>query len=263
MDNAAFAAIPVSRRRLLTGALAAGVAPLTAQGQPAVVRIRERQFRSGAGRITFREVPRGTRNPVYPPRLYKGRPEDPTVSFGGYLEGRSLGRGGACRPAAPPVGCLTGTARGPVALAAGAPFVFTADNGPLVQLSGSPLWFGPMAMLLDKDVAAVGLEGGFFDAARATILIVYDRQGQVIGQTVNQALQLEFIALATSDLSPRIAAMEFHIIDQEPAGFGIHNIRFGAPEQVDIPGVKPPPPAPLAPLLPPKTGLIPDKVPAR
>lgn len=252
--------IPLSRRRLLASGLAVttGLTPLATSGQSAVVRIRERQFRSGAGRITFREVPRGTRNPVYPPRLFGGRPDDPTVSFGGYLAGRALGPGGACRPDAPMTGCLTGTPRGPVRLDPGAPHVFTADDGNHVRLSGTPVWFGPMAMLLDKDVAAVGLEGGIFNAVRATILLVYDREGRLIGQTVNMALGSEFIALATADLSPRIAAMEFHIIAQEPAGFGITNIRFGAPEQVDLPGVRPPPP-PASSLLPPKSGLLPDK----
>ena len=37
-----------------------------ARAQDGVVRIEERQFKAGAGRITFSEVPLGAVNPVYP-----------------------------------------------------------------------------------------------------------------------------------------------------------------------------------------------------
>jgi hypothetical protein len=236
----------ILRRALLGSALLLPASAALAQGRSEVVRLTEQQFRPGAGRITFREVPRGTRNPVYTPQMYGGRAGDPTVSFGGHLLGRTVGRPGQCPPGAVPSGCLVGVARGPVALDPAAPPAVTTNNGSdrHVQLSGTPVWNGPMAMVLSRDVAAVGLVGGLFDATRATALTVYDRQGRVIGRTENHALRLEFIALATADLSPRIAAMEFHIIGAEPAGFGIENIRFGAPEQVDVPGVRPPPPAP-------------------
>jgi len=259
---------PYLARRGLLGALFA--LPFgAARAQPAsqVVRLNESQFRPGAGRITFSEVPRRTRNPVYSPAMYGGRPNDPTIRFGGYLMGRRLGNSGECPQGAAPTGCLAGSPRVPLAIDPDAPPTFTAyDSAPGVndvQLSGSPLWSGPIAILFDRDVAAVGLHGGFFDSPQGTAITVYDRRGRSLGRAENRSMGREFLALATSDLSERIAALEFHLVGREPSGFGIDNIRFGDSEQVDVPGVRPPvrepppaprpppptPPAPLPPLL--------------
>jgi hypothetical protein len=59
----------------------------------------------------------------------------------------------------------------------------------------------------------------------------------------------------TSDLTPRIAGLQFHLVGAEPNGFAVNNIRFGASEQVELPpGAPPPPPPPpkkaRAPILP-------------
>jgi len=122
-------------------------------------------------------------------------------------------------------------------------------------LAGTPTFNGPIGIWFDRDVAAVGLDGGYFDAARSTAITVFDRQGRVLGRIANRSTGFEFLALATKDLAPRIAGLEFHLVGAEPAGFGVDNIRFGAPEQVDLPGVQPsappPPPPPPAPRRPP------------
>ena len=76
-------------RRSLIPALTALALPAGAQ-RARVQRITQSQFRAGAGRITFEEVPQGTRNPVYPPALYGAPPTSPTVRFGGYLRGRGI-----------------------------------------------------------------------------------------------------------------------------------------------------------------------------
>lgn len=246
------------RRYLLAAGLALAALPARAQqAGPGVVRLTERQFRPGAGRITFSEVPQGTRNPVYTPQMYGGQPTDPTVRFGGYLAGRRLGSFGECPRGAAPTGCLAGSPRVPLQLDPAAPPAFTAvdqmPTGPEVQLSGSPRWNGPIAILFSRDIAGVGLVGGFFNAAAGTAITVYDRRGQTLGRTENRGEGREFLALATADLSQRIAALEFHLVGREPSGFGIDNIRFGDSDQVDVPGVttpRPPePPPPLPPLL--------------
>ena len=73
----------------------------------------------------------------------------------------------------------------------------------------------------------------------------------------NQTRGFEFLGLATKDLSPKIAGLEFSLVGAEPAGFGVHDIRFGAPRDVNIPNVRPPaPPAPL-PEPPPRPIIMP------
>ncbi|MFO0499941.1 MAG: PEP-CTERM sorting domain-containing protein [Betaproteobacteria bacterium] len=235
------------RRALLTASLALAALPATAQqDRPGVVRLSEGQFRAGAGRITFSEVPQGTRNPVYTPDMYGGRPNDPTVHFGGYLAGRRLGSASECPSGAQPTGCLAGVPRQPLQLEPNAPPAFTAVFHD-VRLSGSPLWNGPIAILFSRDIAGVGLLGVAFDAAESTAITVYDRQGTVLGRTVNRGTGNEFLALATADRVQRIAALEFHLVRAEPRGFAIDDIRFGDSEQVEVPGVAPP--RPLPPLL--------------
>ena len=78
----------------------AGVVHGVARAQEGVVRIEERQFKAGAGRITFSEVPLGTVNPVYPPSQYRGGPDSPTVRFAGFFRGRRLGVASECPPGA-------------------------------------------------------------------------------------------------------------------------------------------------------------------
>src|SRR4051812_16001945 len=104
-----------ARRAVLAAML--GV-PALAAAQPAAQggRLNERQFPAGAGRITFSEVPERTRNPVYTPAMFGGRPNDPTVRFAGHLLGRQLGRPDQCPPGAILSGCLAGAPRAPVTL---------------------------------------------------------------------------------------------------------------------------------------------------
>ena len=227
-----------------------------ARAEDAVVRVEERQFKEGAGRITFSEVPLGTVNPTYPPSLYGGGDDSPTVRFGGYFRGRRLGAQHECPQGAPLTGCLAGMPSAPLTLDSASPPVTTLSNAGVPgsqspELGGTPRWNGPIAIWFDHDVAAVGLQGGYFDAAGGTAITVYDRQGRTLGRTINRRTGFEFLGLATSDLTPRIAGLEFHLVGQEPAGFGVDNIRFGAPRQVDLPGKTAPPPPPPPPTAPP------------
>lgn len=216
--------------------------PATAQGE--VIVIQETNFRPGAGRITFSEVPRGTRNPVFEPSRYGGDDASPTVRFGGVFRGRRIADPGECPRGAARTGCLAGTPAAPLALdLAGPPAIVVLDRSPAISsdvLSGSPTFNGPIAVLFDRDVAAVGLQGGYFDARGGVAITVYDRQGRRLGQTANTRTGAQFLALATRDLVPRIAGLEFHLVGPEPQGFGIDNLRFGRPDQVEVAGVEPP-----------------------
>ena len=258
LDLAACMAL-ARRSRLNLAALLGMVVALAIPWQAAaqdVVRIEERQFRAGAGRITFAEVPEGTPNPVYPPERYGGDAGSPTVRFAGLFQGRRIATAQECPPGAVRTGCLGGAARAPLALDAASPPVATIQSNDrsinnAIALGGTPTWNGPVAIWFDRDVAAVGLHAIGLDALGGTAITVYDRQGRSLGRTVNRAMPVDFIGLATADLSARIAGLEFHLVGPEPAGFGVKNIRFGTPQQVDLPGVVPPPPATRrAPVLP-------------
>lgn len=237
-----------------------------ASAQDAVVRVEERQFKAGAGLITFSEVPLGTVNPIIPPGRYRGGSQSPTVHFGGHFLGRRIAAPADCPRGAVPTGCLSGMPVAPLRLDPSAPRVATFDCPPYSDgrprdcvppgLGGTPVWNGPIAIWFDRDVAAVGLDGTGFNALGATAITVYDRQGRVLGRSVNRKMPTDFIGLATSDLSPRIAGLEFHLVGAEPAGFGIDNVRFGAPEQIDLPGVQPPVAPPPVPPAPPRRPLI-------
>ncbi|WP_439577811.1 PEP-CTERM sorting domain-containing protein [Elioraea sp.] len=233
------------------GWLAASPAP--ARADDAVIVIRESNFRAGAGRITFAEVPLRTRNPVLRPGQYGGDETSPTVQFGGLFQGRRIAAPAECPLGAARTGCLGGTPVAPLALDPGGPPALTVfDGSPGIRsevLSGSPVFNGPIAVWFDRDIAAVGLQGGYFDARGGVAITVYDRQGRRLGQTVNTRIGVEFLGLATRDLSPRIAGLEFHLVGAEPHGFGIDNLRFGRPDQVEVAGVEPPRAVPERPLL--------------
>lgn len=228
-------------------ALAAAGAPAAAQE---LRRVEEGQFKAGSGRITFSEIPLNSRNPVYPPARYGGGPGSPTVQFGGFFSGRRLSTPADCPPGAATTGCLSGAPNGPLTLDPRAPPTQTTthptnDGYHLVPpaLAGTPSGSGPIAILFDHDVAAVGLHAIGLNAPATVAISVYDRNGRMLGRLATRRGGVDFLGLATSDLSPRIAGLEFHLVGPEPMGFGVDNIRFGAPQQIDLPGVVPPAPA--------------------
>lgn len=253
-------------RRLLALACAAGVVLAGGAGAQEVVRVEERQFRAGAGRITFSEVPLGSVNPSYSAALYGGGPDSPMVRFGGYFRGRRIAGAGECPRGAVPTGCLAGTPTAPLSLDGDAPPAKvlrdgSAPPGTTPGLAGSPNFNGPIAIWFDRDVAAVGLDGGAFNAVASTAITVYDRRGRVLGRTANRGLKFEFLGLATTDRSARIAGLEFHLVGAEAAGFGVDNIRFGAPAQIDVPGPLMSPPPPRPPPAPPPAARRPPILP--
>jgi hypothetical protein len=106
-----------------------------------------------------------------------------------------------------------------------------------------------VSVLFDKDVAGVGLEGGFFNAIGGTAIKAFDRNGQFLGQVANAALGIEFLGLATDDGADKIAGLQFSLIGPEPAGFAIDNLRFGSIRQVVPPDRVPEPATILGTLL--------------
>jgi hypothetical protein len=218
-----------------------------------VVRIPQSSFTPQAGLITFSEFSLGTVNPTYTPVNYGGNPlTAPTVTFGGFYQGQSLSATpGVDCPGGAATGCVVGTPTGPLSLNPAYPntFITTDVSNPTSPvLSGTPRFNGPITILFDKDMAGVGLDGGFFDAPNSTAITAFARNGSVLGQVSNTGLGIEFLGLVTSDGSAAIAGLQFSLIGPEPAGFAIDSLRFGLPGQVNPPQ-KTPEPASLLGLL--------------
>ncbi len=214
-----------------------GIAQVAEAG---ILRINETAFTPQAGLITFDEFAVNTVNPTYLPTDYGGNlATAPTVSFDGYFVGQGLSsNAGVDCPGGAPTACVVGTPTASLALDASSPdtFITTDGSNPTSPvLSGSPLFNGAVSILFDKDVAGVGLDGGYFDAAESTAITAFARDGSVLGQVKNTGTGIEFLGLVTDDGSELIAGLQFSLIGPEPAGFAIDNLRFGTSGQVIIP----------------------------
>ena len=229
----------IGGKMFLMAALATAAASVSAQ----VIRIDQSAFTAAAGLITFSEFAGGTVNPTYTPANYGGAPTAPTVTFGGFFNGQALGTAATCPPGAALTGCVVGLPTATLGLAAGSPNTFITGDGANPTspvLSGSPTFNGPVSMVFSVDVAGVGLDGGFFNAAHSTAIRAFDRNGNVIGSVDNVGLGIEFLGLVTADGLAHIAGLQFSIVGSEPAGFAIDNLRFGEAGQVIVPGVPEP-----------------------
>jgi hypothetical protein len=229
---------------------------VAASSEAAVVRINQGAFTPQAGLITFSEFAQGTVNPTYAPSNYGGGAAAPTVTFGGWFTGQSAGVSGSCPSGAALSGCVLGSPTGVLSIDSASPQTFITGDGANPTspvLSGSPTFNGPIAVLFDKDLAGVGLDGGYFNAIGGTAITAFDRNGNVIGSVKNEALGIEFLGLVTDNGQASIAGLLFSLVGAEPAGFAIDNLRFGVAGQVVVPGAVPVPAA--LPLLASALGL--------
>jgi len=190
-----------------------------------LVGLGEGDFTPAASEITFQEVPYGQQNPVYNYDLDMDAVYDFSVSFGGYFLG----------------GLGTPTVGADLALDPEAPYTFVTNDGatpdyPEPTLSGYPTFNGPIAILFSQDVAAVGLEAGYFNAIGGTSIAAYDRQGNLLGQIANAELGFEFFGLGDSTGDAVIAGIQFWITGAEPAGYEIDDVVFA----FDAGGYNPP-----------------------
>ena len=218
---------------------AAGLAIASAPAFADIVQVSESAFNASAGLITFSEYASGTVNPVYAPSVYGGGANSPTVTFGGFYVGQSLGTVGTCPAGAALTGCVVGSPTGPLKLDPNSPETFITDDGAMPTspiLSGSPTYNGPIAILFSKPQVGVGLDGGYFNAIGSTAITAFAADGSVIGQVKNSQIGDEFLGLVTSTGAATIAGLEFSLVGDEPAGFDVDNIRFGVQGQVTAPG---------------------------
>ena len=199
-----------------------------------LVRIGPGAFTPLATTITFSEQPSGTVNPVY---SYSGLTGlgDLTVSFAGAFTGQTV-TGGSVRT-------LSGNPTGPLSLNTGVRTFITGDgaNPTSPVLSGDPTFNGPVVILFSKAVAAVGLDGGYFNAIGGTSITGFDALGNVLGTFTNTELGIETYGFADASGNNVISGLAFYITGNEPAGFAIDNVQFGARDAVNIPNVVPEP----------------------
>ena len=210
------------RKRCHVIGLLAAWAILSGNAFAALVNLGPGSFTPAAPVITFDSDPVGTVNPTYNFTALPGL-GDVTVSFGGFFLGQS-------QAGSPPT-LVDPTPGNPLALDPASPQVFTAMDGSnpgSPVLSGTPMFAGTIAMLFSTPVAGVGLQAGYFNAVGSTTIEAYDATGAVLGSIVNSQLGLEFYGLADSSGQNVISGVSFYITGDEPAGYAINDVTFGA-----------------------------------
>jgi len=215
-------------KSLIASALVAGAVA----GQAAVVPIDAANFVANAGQITFSEFAIGTINPSYTASQYGGSTTAPSVSFGSFFTGQSLGVVGTnCAAGTAAGGCIAGTPTGTLSLDldnGGGAFIATDTNHTASPvLSGSPFLNGSIAMLFSTDQAGISFDGGFFNAIGSTRITAYGRDGTVLGSITNTATGIQNLLIGTDDGTSVIAGLLISLVAPEDAGFTIDSIRFG------------------------------------
>ncbi|MGE5657360.1 MAG: putative Ig domain-containing protein [Actinomycetota bacterium] len=186
-------------------------------------------FSESTGKITFKEVPADTFNPVITPNLYGANNSAPTLSFNSMFEGQSYSpdENRDCQGATP-LGCIIGNPSNPLSLSKDR---YTRD---IRVVSDSNLSASrglgtqdnaAYSILFDKDVASVGLTIGQFDAAGKSEIKVFDRRGTLLGKVTNTKTGNEFFGFATDDKTDKIAGIQVSLVAPDD-GYHIGDIEF-------------------------------------
>ncbi len=207
-------------------------------------------FLPSAPAITFSEYASGTVNPHYDFNAVPGL-GNVSVDFGGAFMGQSTvdlyGNGSVIS--------LSGSPTGPLALDPTSPQTFITGDAAQPHtpvLSGTPTYNGPISILFGTPVAAVGLNGGYFNAVHSTFIQAFDALGNSLGSVTNSQEGIEFFGVVTNNGANQIKGISFYITDQEPAGFTVDDVTFGAARDL-TPGTVTPEPATVVFMA---TGLI-------
>lgn len=208
-------------RHILTAAVCAAAIPAIANAQ--LVNLGPGSFSPLASVIDF-SGQYGVQNPTY---QFFGLPDlgDVTVSFAGAFAGQSVVNNSG-------VNTISGlpTQGQPLALNTSVITEVVGDiaNPTSPVLSGSPIFNGPISILFSSPVAAVGLDGGYFDTIGGTSIAAFGVNGNLLGTIVNSQTGIEFYGLATASGTNDIAGISFYITGDEYFGFAIDNITFGS-----------------------------------
>jgi len=217
---------------------------LSIPAQGAALRVGETNFTNNTGSITFSEFPQNTANPVYTPQNYGGLSTGPTVSFGGFFQGQSLGNDQTCPTGVALTACIQGDPTGSLTLDANSPKTFIVPDlsaRSFAVLSGYPRFNGAISILFSQNVAAVGMTAGYFDTVGSTALTAFGRDGSRLGSVSNTARGINFLGVVSGDGSNVIAGLQLSLISPEIGGFGIDNLRFVQINQIAVPSPTPTP----------------------
>ena len=186
-------------------------------------------FSRSTGKITFKEVPADTFNPVITPNLYGANDSAPTLSFNSMFEGQSysLDENRDCQGATP-LGCIIGNPSNPLSLSKDR---YTRDirvvsDSNLSESRGLGTQDNAAySILFDKDVASVGLTIAQFDAVGKSEIKVFDRSGTLLGKVTNTKTGTEFFGFATDDKTDKIAGIQVSLLAPDD-GYHIGDIAF-------------------------------------
>lgn len=206
MRNTSFSSLSASRlKRFAVGAF--GLLIVASSADASVIGVSTDVFQPSRYEINFTGLSLGTVDPVYSPPA--GQPDAPTVSFGSYFVGQSIGTAASCGvdyclDGSPSPGLsLTGTSSSALT------FVTTDTSAPDMQvLSGYPQFLGPISILFSQDQAGVGVSVGYALAAGAETLTAFDRNGDILASIMNDAEGYSFLTLASDDASAAIAGVQ-------------------------------------------------------
>ncbi|MGB7757161.1 MAG: hypothetical protein WBL23_13960 [Salinisphaera sp.] len=191
-------------------------------------------FQPDRSEISFTGLSLGTVDPIYsaPP----GHPDAPTVSFGSYFTGQSLGTAASCGGDY----CLDGSPLSDLSLVDASlnalTFVTTeiqAPDNPV--LSGYPTPLRPISILFSQDQAGVGVSVGPALASGAERLTAFDRNGDILASILNDTVGYSFLTLASDDASAAIAGVQITSTGATTGGFALDTVLFGGPSQVAVP----------------------------
>ncbi|MGB3513357.1 MAG: putative Ig domain-containing protein [Microcoleaceae cyanobacterium] len=187
-------------------------------------------FKTATGYITFKENSSDLWTVKYEPKDYGAESQAPTITFRAFFEGQvySEDHSSDCGFSSE-LGCIVNTPSSPLSLADN-PVVrsartkqeSTASDGYVLDTEDHAAY----SALFDKDIASIGVRVLGFDSVGNTLIKVYDREGQLLGQVSNHRRGDEFFGFATDDGQNKIAGLQVSMIDEEFDGYLLGDMTF-------------------------------------
>ena len=238
MSNICFFPLSTSRFKRFAAA-AFGLLIIVSSADASVIGVSTDVFQPSRNEINFTGLSLGTVDPIYSPPA--DQPDAPTVSFGSYFTGQSIGAAASCGVDY----CLDGSPSPGLSLIGTAlnalTFVSGDANVPGTRLlSGYPQFLGPISILFSQDQAGVGVSVGDALAAGTERLTAFDRNGDILASIVNDDTGYSFLTLASDDAVAAIAGVQITRTAAAQGGFAINTVLFGGSSQVKATAVPAP-----------------------
>ena len=187
-------------------------------------------FKTPTGYITFKEESSDIWTVKYEPKDYGAGSQAPNITFRAFFEGQGYSEETSkdCGFSSE-LGCIIrdpsyplSIASTPVVRSARRKHESTASDGYVLDTQDHAAY----SALFDKDVASIGVRVLGFDSIGHTLIKVYDREGNLLGQVSNHRRGDEFFGFATDDESNKIAGLQVSMIDGEFDGYLLGDITF-------------------------------------